>query len=94
MRTQYSEDEVDAIVFETEYDYSENLMKAGLSKRIKEIKNNKAKNYKPQNKGPKKIVYGVVMFAYGDNIYYDCSTIGTGGEPEVLVVHLKKLIRY
>ena len=83
MRGQYSEEEVDAVEFEADYYYSENLMKSGLSRKVKEIKNNKAKNYKPLDKGPRKIVYGIIVFAYGDNIYYDCSSVSTGKEDEV-----------
>jgi len=75
MRKKYTEEEVDAIDFEMDYHYSESLMKAGLSAKIKENKKNKAKNYHPKDKGPAKIVYGILLFAYGENIYYDCSSV-------------------
>ena len=75
MRKTYSEEEVDAVDFEMDYHYSESLMKANLSSKIKENKKAKAKNYHPKEKGPAKIVYGILLFAYGENIYYDCSSV-------------------
>jgi RNA 3'-terminal phosphate cyclase (ATP) len=75
MRKTYSEEEVDAVDFEMDYHYSESLMKAGLSAKIKERKKAKEKNYHPKEKGPAKIVYGILLFAYGENIYYDCSNV-------------------
>jgi len=75
MKTKYTEAEIDSINIELDYHYSESLMKAGLSAKVKEYKKNKAKNYHPKNTGPKKIVYGVLLFAYGEDIYYDCSCV-------------------
>jgi len=75
MKTKYSEEEIDSIEIESDYHYSESLMKAGLKDKIKENKKNKAKNYHPKDKGPSKIVYGILLFAYGENIYYDCSCV-------------------
>lgn len=75
MRTQYSEEEVDDVEITLDYHYSESLMRAGLKDRIKQAKKDKEKNYHPEKKGPKKIVYGILLFAYGDNIYYDCSCV-------------------
>jgi hypothetical protein len=73
MRTKYSDEEVDNIEIQGEYFYSESLMKAGLNSRIKQAKSNKEKGYKPSEKGPKKMVYGIILMAWGDDIFYDCS---------------------
>lgn len=75
MKSKYSEEEIDNIEIELDYHYSESLMKAALSSKIKEYKKNKAKNYHPKNKGPSKMVYGILLFAYGEDIYYDCSCV-------------------
>ena len=92
MRTQYSEEEVDAIEITLDYHYSESLMKAHLSGRVKEAKKNKAKNYHPEKKGPKKIVYGILLFASGDNIYYDCSCVCQDEIPNDEVFSIKDQI--
>lgn len=89
MRTQYTEEEVDAIEITLDYHYSESLMKANLSSRVKEAKKNKAKNYHPEKKGPKKIVYGILLFASGDDINYDCSCVCQDDIENDEVIHVK-----
>lgn len=74
MRKKYTEEEVDSIEFTINFNYSEILMKSGISSKKKQAKNNKEKGYTPPEKKTKKILYGVLLMAYGEDVYFDCST--------------------
>jgi len=75
MRTKYSTEEIDAIEIETKYFFSEDLMKSGLSKKVKQFKNNKQKGYTPKENAPKKDIYGIIFIAYGMNVYLNASNV-------------------
>ena len=40
---------------------------------MKKVKKNKAKGYTPPEDESKKYVYGILIFATGDDVMYDCS---------------------
>ena len=94
MRHKYTDEEVDEIEIVTHYNYSETLMKSGLKSKVKQYKSNKAKGYTPKENAPKNIIYGLLLFAYGDNIYYDCSCASsdTAKNDDVIILTLRELM--
>lgn len=73
MRTQYTDAEIDAIEFQEIYNYSDSLNRAGRAEFVKKVKSNKQKGYTPPENESKKYIYGILVFATGENVMYDCS---------------------
>ena len=73
LRATYTEEEIEAIVFDYEYTFSTGLMKTKISENKSTMKKNKAKGYDP--KVEYNDVYGIVCLVNGKNFYWDCSCV-------------------
>ena len=75
MRSYYKEEEIEEIVFDFDYTFSEDLKRGKISANKKTMKKNHAKNYAPKEEYHD--IYGIVCLVNGKSFYWDCSCVSS-----------------